>query len=158
VVNLGIDRPRISDKHWVHFPEKEISFFRISFPHNLSDDVTPPGKSSISAEVSYSAAAPPDDEVIVERVVEDLIRAQALQRDDRIIATATYDIRWGYCIYDMQRAEALRTIHGWLQSVDIIPTGRYGLWRYFWSDESIVSGFDAAAQAKERMAGSMKYG
>src|SRR5205085_352010 len=58
VVNFGIGRPAISDKHWVHFPEPDVSFFRISYPHNFGGGVAPPGTSSISAEVAYSAARP----------------------------------------------------------------------------------------------------
>ena len=60
VVNLGIGRPARNGWHWVHFPEKELSFFRISFPHNLGNNVTPPGMSSISVEVAYSVEQPVD--------------------------------------------------------------------------------------------------
>ena len=106
MVNLGIDRPNLSPRHWIHFPEKEISFFRMSYPHNFSPRVAPRGTSSISAEVAYSASATIDKSTIVERVVEDLRRVEALGRQDRIVSTATYDIPYAYCIYDLQRAEA----------------------------------------------------
>jgi UDP-galactopyranose mutase len=144
VVNFGIGRPALSDKHWVHFPEPDVSFFRISYPHNFGGGVAPPGTSSVSAEVAYSAARPIDKSTIVDRVREDLIRVRALGAGDRIVATATHDIKYAYCIYDHQRKEAVRTVHEWLKMQDIRPCGRYGLWTYFWSDEAILSGKKAA--------------
>jgi hypothetical protein len=50
------------------------------------------------------------------------------------------DIRYAYVIYDQQRKAAVRTIRDWLESVGIYPTGRYGLWAYLWSHESILAG------------------
>ena len=47
----------------------------------------------------------------------------------------------------MHRKESVRTIHDWLKSIDVIPSGRYGLWTYFWSDEAILSGRKAADTA-----------
>ncbi|OGT31588.1 MAG: hypothetical protein A2W28_07325 [Gammaproteobacteria bacterium RBG_16_51_14] len=152
VVNLGINRPNLTDKHWIHFPEHDISFFRISFPHNFSPDMAPPGTSSVSAEVSYSLDNPPDREAITERVIADLKRTRVLKADDKIIARSTYDIRYGYCIYDEHRRASLPLIKDWLKSVNIVPGGRYGLWTYFWSDEAIMSGKKAANQAQKHLA------
>lgn len=152
VVNLGIDQPAISDRHWVHFPEKDVAFFRISYPHNLSRKVAPSGMSSISAEVAYSWEEGIDREGIVDRVREDLIRTGALPAEAPVVTSATHDIRYGYCVFDFHRSESLRVIHAWLDRHDIVPTGRYGLWEYFWSDQAIVSGFESAARAVERLA------
>ena len=147
VVNLGIDRPNISGRHWVHFPEKDISFFRISYPHNFDSSLVPQGMSAISAEVAYSASNPIDPDTIVERVIADLIRVGALRPDDRITLKATQDIPFAYCIYDQSRKESVRMISHWLREQGIITCGRYGLWAYFWSDESIVSGIKAGDKA-----------
>lgn len=152
VVNLGINRPNISDKHWVHFPEKDISFFRISYPHNFANNVTPKGMSSISAEVAYSKDNPPDKEQLIKRVIDDLIRVKALDADAPITLTMTQDIPYAYCIYDKYRKAALQTVHQWLKSVNIRPTGRYGLWTYFWSDETILSGKTTAEKLLKQQA------
>jgi protoporphyrinogen oxidase len=144
VVNLGINRPNLSDKHWVHFPEKDISFFRVSYPSNFGSGLAPAGTSSISAEVAYSSSRPLDTERIVDRVVEDLIRVGALRRNDSIILKATRDIKYAYCIYDRHRKESVGSMYNWLRGIGVIPCGRYGLWTYFWSDEAILSGKKAA--------------
>ena len=65
---------------------------------------------------------------------------------------STHDIKYGYCIYDTQRAEVVRTIHAWMKTIDVIPAGRYGQWTYYWSDQSLLSGRKAATQAMKRLA------
>ncbi len=150
VVNLGIGREDRHKRHWVHFPEKDISFFRISFPHHFNAVVAPRGTSSISAEVAYSNTSPLDKASATARVIEDLRRVGILGADDPIVSTATRDIKYAYCIYDGYRKEALRIIHQWLRTQNILPCGRYGLWTYFWSDEAILSGLNAAAAMRRR--------
>jgi UDP-galactopyranose mutase len=147
VVNLGVDRPNISTKHWIHYPEPDISFFRLSFPSNLSVDTVPSRMSAISCEVSYSLETPPDKDALAERVIKDLIRVGVLHADDRIVLRHVRDIPYGYCIFNDARGASLSTIKSWLKSVNVVPGGRYGLWEYFWSDEAIVSGERAAAEA-----------
>jgi len=153
VVNVGIARADLTSKHWIHFPEKDISFFRISFPHNFSRELVPTGMSSISAEVSYPTGSPPDREALAQRVIHDLIKVKVLRSDDRIVLRQTTDIPLGYCIYDEQRRQALPVIRRWLSDLDIVPGGRYGLWTYFWSDEAMLSGKKAGELALARAAG-----
>lgn len=151
VVNLGIARPGLSDKHWIHFPEKDISFFRISFPHNFSPRCAPAGSSSISVEVSVPPAAALDRDGITARVIADLKRVGVLRANDPIVATHTHEIPEAYCIYDMQRRGAVTTIKSWLDTQDIVPGGRFGLWTYFWSDEAINSGTNTALKALRKL-------
>lgn len=142
VVNFGIDRANISDKHWVHFPEKEICFFRLSFPHNFTETVTPSGKSSVSVEVAYSKKRPLDLSTLYDDVRRDLIKVGVLRADDKILTRCMSDIRYGYCIYDKDRKPAVRKIKQWLAERDVTTAGRYGLWAYFWSHEAILNGLN----------------
>jgi protoporphyrinogen oxidase len=151
-VNLGLEGPTPTDKHWVHFPEREVSFFRISYPHTFAPDVSPPGMAAISAEVSFAPERPPDRATIADRVVDDLVRVRALDRVDRIRVRHVNVIPYAYCIYDIHRRAAVRTVHQWLKSVGIVPCGRYGLWTYFWSDEAMLSGKKAAELVRRRRA------
>ena len=153
VVNLGIGRPARNGWHWVHFPEKALSFFRISFPHNLADNVTPPGMSSISVEVAYSAERPVDRDTIVQRVIDDLIKVGLLERSDPIVFTSTRDIRYAYCIHDFARKDAVRRVRHWMLQHDVVPTGRYGFWNYFWSHEALMSGLQAGEKAAKELRG-----
>lgn len=147
VVNIGIGRPGRTDWHWAHYPENSESFFRISFPHNFADNVTPPGMSSVSAEVAYSPERPIDRDGIVDRVLNDLARVGVLKRDDPIVLRATRDVPYAYCIHDFARKAAVRAVRDWLFSNGINATGRYGHWNYFWSHEAMMSGLQAGEKA-----------
>jgi protoporphyrinogen oxidase len=140
VVNLGVARAGLSDLHWVHFPEKDVCFFRISFPHNLGPGMVPEGMSSVAAEVSYSDWEPVDKGAVADRVVADLVRVGILRADDRISVKDVMDVKYGYVIYDQYRRRSVATVRRWLESAGIHTTGRYGLWAYLWSHESIQAG------------------
>jgi hypothetical protein len=53
-LNIGIDRPHISDQHWIYFPENQFIFSRIGFPMNFSRAVAPPGTSSMYIEITHA--------------------------------------------------------------------------------------------------------
>lgn len=158
VVNLGIGRPGRNGWHWAHFPERDLCFFRISFPHNLADNVTPAGMSSISAEVAYSSTKPINRATIVEQVKNDLVRVGVLQADDPIVFTSTTHIPYAYCIHDFARKDAVRTVRTWMLAQGVVPTGRYGHWNYFWSHESIMSGLQAGEKALKELRGELVPG
>ena len=46
-----------------------------------------------------------------------------------------------------ERAEALETVHGYLNDIGVHYCGRYGDWAYIWTDESFMSGEIAAEKA-----------
>ena len=35
-INMGVAREKVSDKHWIYFPEREYPFYRAGFPMNFS--------------------------------------------------------------------------------------------------------------------------
>lgn len=150
VVNLGFDCTAFSQKHWVHFPGKDVSFFRISYPSNFSPGMAPEGQCSVAAEIAYSKWAPIDRESIVQRVIDDLTRVRAIPEAAPVISKSTIDIKYGYVIYDKNRKQAVRQIHDWLNSVDIHATGRYGLWAYLWSHEAILAGKRTALRLQRK--------
>ena len=142
VVNLGINKADISEKNWIYYLDSDYSFFRISFPHNQSDSMAPKNKSSISAEVAYGNdnELPASKDQLAKRVIHDLIKAGVLHNEDEIELVNTFDIKYGYVIFDDNRKTVVSKIHKYLKSIGIIPCGRYGDWAYLWSDESILSG------------------
>ena len=139
-VNLGIDREKISPYHYVYFYEPDFLFHRISFPMNLSSHTTPKGRSSVTTEISYSKSKKISKENIIERVVEDLIKAKILFPDDRIVVSDAADIQCAYVIYDLDHRKNVKKIHDFLRKHHIYPCGRFGEWEYFNMDHSIASG------------------
>ena len=150
VVNLGIGRSGIGENHWIHFPEKDISFFRISFPGNFGVGVSPAGSTPIQAEVSYDYRQPPAPGELVEGVLRDLIRVGVLSEDDPVVFSDVVFLKYGYVIYDKTRREAVGEIHRYLETQGIHPCGRFGAWEYLWSDQSAMSGKRTAEMVLEQ--------
>jgi protoporphyrinogen oxidase len=145
-INLGIDRPDVSDMHWVYFYEDPFPFHRLSFPATFSPDTVPPGKSSIATEVAFSRWRPLDRATAIERTIAALREAAILRPDDRIELVHTEEILPAYIIYDLDHRRNVGVIRDWLREHGIWNAGRFGEWQYFNMDHSMRSGKTAAQE------------
>lgn len=157
LVNIGVDREDISNAHMTYFYDEDICFTRLGFPHMLSPNNAPKGTGSIQAEVYFSDkykpfAGQPSD--WIEPVIADLRRCGLLRDSDRILCRNAMYLRYANIIFDLDRAAALATVHGYLDDLGIAYCGRYGDWGYMWTDESFKSGEKAAGAALARLAAS----
>jgi len=146
IINLGIDKPDLSSKHWVYFPEAKFPLLRLSLPANLSSFTVLPGKSAISVEVFYSQFKKINKKAIVEKVINGLRKAGFLPKNNKILFVKTRDIKYAYVIYTHGRKRNIKIIHRFLKQNDIYPAGRFGEWGYLWMDEAILSGKKAAKE------------
>lgn len=150
MVNLGIDREDLSDVHITYFYDSDIIFPRISFPHMLSPNTVPPGSGSIQVETYFSdkyrpLSQPPES--LIEPVLRDLRKTGVLREDDRVVFQEARVARYANVIYDLERAEALKIVHGFLDDIGVLYCGRYGDWNHEWTDEAFLSGEQAAQAA-----------
>jgi protoporphyrinogen oxidase len=154
LVNIGVNRADLSKAHMTYFYDEDICFSRLSFPHMLSGRNVPPGTGSIQAEVYFSGKykplnGSPDD--WIEPVIKDLRRCGLLREDDRVLFRKAMLLKYANVIFDLDRAAALKTVHGYLDELGIAYCGRYGDWGYMWTDESFISGERAAEKALSRL-------
>lgn len=146
IINLGIDSPGLSSKHWVYFPEAKFPFLRISMPESLSPFTVPSGKSAVSVEVFYSQFKRINKKAIVQEVINGLTKARILQKNSKILFVKTRDIKYAYVIYTHDREKNVKIVHRFLKQNDIYPAGRFGEWKYLWMDEAILSGKKVARE------------
>ncbi len=145
LVEVGVRRnDGFPDADWLYFYDEDICFARVSFPHRLAHSNVPPGHGSIQAEVYFSPYRPLDSTDILSRGIEDMMKTGLLKRDDDIVLSQARRVDYGNVLFDHHRAPSLAIINAYLDSVGIERCGRYGLWNYHWTDESIVSGWQAA--------------
>jgi protoporphyrinogen oxidase len=150
LVNVGVDRPDLSSAHMTYFYDEDICFTRLGFPHMLSARNSPPGTGSIQAEVYFSKKYRPftgTAEDQIEPVIRDLKRCGLLKENDHVLSKKAMLLPYANIIFDLERADALKTVHGYLDDIGIAYCGRYGDWGYMWTDESFVSGERAADKA-----------
>jgi protoporphyrinogen oxidase len=150
LVNLGVGRPDISKAHMTYFYDPDICFTRLSFPHMLAASNAPEGSGSIQAEVYFSNKYRPlttKPEDWIDPVINDLRRCGLLRENDQILSRGAMLLKHANVIFDLARAAAVETVHGYLDGVGIAYCGRYGDWGYMWTDESFMSGERAAEKA-----------
>ena len=150
LVNVGVDREDLSDAQISYCYDEDIRYTRLSFPHMLSATNVPPGTGSIQAEVYFSKKYKPltnSPEEWIDPVIADLRRAGVLRDDDRILFKKAMVLPYANVIFDLERAAAVETVHGYLDDLGIAYCGRYGDWGYMWTDESFKSGEGAAERA-----------
>jgi protoporphyrinogen oxidase len=147
IVNLVVNRPDLIDAHWTYIYDQDIFFTRLSTPHLQSPHNVPPGCGSIQAECYYSKKYRPLDRKpkdCIEPTIRDLKKIGVLREDDRILFKDVMHIDYANVIFDLERAAALKIVHGYLDELGIAYCGRYGDWAYIWTDESFMSGEKAA--------------
>jgi protoporphyrinogen oxidase len=152
LVNIGVDREDLSTAHMTYFYDEDICFTRLGFPHMLSARNAPPGTGNIQAEVYFSdkykpLTGSPND--WIDPVIADLRRCGLLREDDKVLFRSAMLLQYANIIFDLERAAALRTVHGYLDDVGIAYCGRYGDWGYLWTDEAFKSGENAAQKVMD---------
>jgi UDP-galactopyranose mutase len=152
-VNLGVARPRVTDKHWIYFPEDTV-FHRIFVQGNASPHCNPPGGFGLTCEISYSPSKPlpVTGAALTELCIRDCVRVGLLDPSDAMLTTNQIDMPYAYVVYDHGRAERVARIRNWLANFDIILAGRYSEWEYYNSDHAFIAGKKAAESAL-RLAG-----
>lgn len=150
LVNIGVDRPDLSEVHISYFYDEDLLVSRVNYPHLMSPNTVPPGCSSVQAEVYFSAkyrpfTGKPSD--YVEPVIRDLKRCGVLRENENIVFKEGRFVDYANIIFDHDREAALAKVLGYLNDIRVRTCGRYGAWGYYWTDDSFKSGEDAAAQA-----------
>lgn len=140
--NLGVNRPDLSDKHWIYFPEKEFPFYRLGFGHNFSEHMTPPGCSSLYGEFSHLGRS---DTYVQKTLVDALTKAKKLLSiaEHEVATEKIIPISHAYVIYDHWREKNLPKILKALEAQDIHSIGRYGAWKYCSMQETLLDGKEA---------------
>jgi UDP-galactopyranose mutase len=143
-VNLGVDRKNLSDRHWIYFPENKYIFSRLYFPYNFSSFMVPRGKSSVSAIITYAEWKPIDKGNITERVIHDLVDANILKEEDKIITHSVADVKYGFSLYTPNRTKSVELIKAHLLANNIHTVGRYGNWEYSGIEHAILNSKELA--------------
>lgn len=154
LVNIGLNRSDISNAATTYFYDEDIIFSRINLPHMFAASNAPDGCGSIQAEVYFSDKYKPlnvDPSSLVEDVLRDLSRCGFLSTKDEILLTDCSVNKYANVIYDVERTDALRVVHDFLDDAGIDYCGRYGDWNHAWTDEAFVSGEERARKVLCRL-------
>ncbi len=150
-VNLGVGREKLTEKHWIYYPEETV-FHRIFVQGNASPHCNPPGGFGLTCEITYcpkNKPLPCDDDALIERCIADCRKVGIFGPDDPIWAANQVDLPHAYVVYDHARPKNVATIRDWLATQGILLAGRYSEWEYYNSDHAFLAGKKAAERVRE---------
>jgi len=145
-VYLFLDVPRVSNDHWLYFPDKDIIFNRAVEFSNWSPVMCPPGKTSICFDITSFEGSPEwkmSDNDLVERTKKDAARAGYI-KPEYVEDALVLRVKYAYPFYDLDYKQKLDTIVSFLETPHERLLGRTGVFRYNNSDNSIEMGFELA--------------
>jgi len=153
-VNLGIGREKLTEKHWIYYPEDTV-FHRIFVQGNASPHCNPAGGFGLTCEITYSEykPLPCEGEALIQRCIEDCHKVGIFTPEDEVWVANEIDMPYAYVVYDHGRAASVNQIRDWLREHDIVLSGRYSEWEYYNSDHAFVAGKQAADEVRRLQAG-----
>jgi len=158
-VNLGVGREKLTEKHWIYYPEDTV-FHRIFVQGNASPHCNPPGGFGLTCELTYSPSKPLpcDGDALTQLCIRDCHRVGILQSSDPVVMANQLDMPCAYVVYDQARAQNVATIRAWLETQGICLAGRYSEWEYYNSDHAFIAGKKAAEKVRGQRAAMRRMG
>jgi len=143
-VNLGIDRAKVTEKHWIYYPEPQDKYIfqRIFVQSNASPHTAPPGHSALIFEISHSGAKPlpvRGKRALIDACVAGLKRTDLWREGDGVSYEQVVGMPHAYIPFTPDRQAKLDVINAYLHGQGIYPIGRFGEWKYLNQDGAILS-------------------
>ncbi len=156
-INLGFSVNNIGPMHWLYFPEKKYSWFRLGFWHNICPAMAPQGHSSIYGEYSYlpGTLTPTKYNNLSQKLITDITKFLGL-KSHHIVTEKILKLDHAYVIYDAWREKNLTKLLNSLRDLRIYSTGRYGEWKYSSMQEAVLDGKKIADLMYEKIMATQK--
>lgn len=133
VFNLGFDAKGPRDAHWIYFPDRARSFYRIGFYDNIFDA----DRMSLYVELGYPKGAPVDVEAMRARVLADL-EAEGIVRGQKLVAHHSVVMDPAYVHITQRSMSEHARLAAMLREHGVFSIGRYGGWTYCSIEDNIV--------------------
>lgn len=149
LISVGFKKIINTKSTWIYIYDEDIPAARAYFPHLKSINNSPNGCSSIQFEVYYSKYKKlnMDDESLKKCILNSIIKMN-LATDKDVVFMELKKIEYANVIFENNIYENRQIVKKFLKEKDIISIGRFGEWDYFWSDQSFMSGKNAADKIK----------
>ncbi len=143
LVALFLNRESVTEAATVYFPDHDFPFTRICEPKNRSIYMSPPGQTSLVAEIPCQ----PGDGLWCakgDRLIQ-LVRSRLVQigwiKEEEIIDASVNRMNWGYPILEIGFQEKIQRINAFLNGFSNLKlSGRNGRFVYAWIHNTIRYG------------------
>jgi len=147
---LALDRAEHPDLSWIYLPHPEQGpANRITYMSNYSPGNAPEGKTSFLCEVTSPGGAPYPGAGLEEEVIAGMEHSGLLRREE-VLFTDRTSTRHAYVVFDHGYPRRREAALGWMESVGLIPLGRFGRFEYDNSDQCVIKARSLARELIER--------
>ena len=166
IINVSVNHNTLKSENWIYVYDVEKFSTRINCTELLSPYNAPTGKSGIQVEVYFSKyrIQKLSDNEIADKVIEELIELGLIKGREDVLKYHTKKIKWANVLFDHKRKKSLKIIFDYLQNFgltremdeydsstnwnqkrleelgSIILAGRFGQWKYYWTDDCVLRG------------------
>ena len=170
LVNVAGGHPMARPENWFYVYDKDKYSTRINCTEKLSPNNAPEKTTGVQVEVYFSDKKPisVSKDEIAEKVVDELIEMGFIRSRKDVIYVNKNWIKWANVTFDLKRREAQEVVLSWLEkhgleredddmepttdwekkfnsaggqgNGNIILAGRFGQWKYFWTDDCVLRG------------------
>jgi len=141
LVSVGLKSANIPPYLWFYIYNEDFLPARCYSPSLKSKDNVPDECSSLQFEVHYSKYKPLklEGDALIEHVIGKGAAMGLFEKND-IAVTDYRKLPYGNVLFEHSMEKNRSIVHEFLESIDIKYCGRFGEWRYLWSDQSLMSG------------------
>lgn len=140
VFNLGFDKKGPQNVHWIYYPDRARSFYRVGFYDNIFDGP----RLSIYVELGFAQGAEIDPKKELARVLEGLA-AEGIVRDHKLVAHHSVVMDPAYVHVTRRSLAEHARLARILRAHGVYVAGRYGSWTYCSIEDNIVEARGLAA-------------
>ncbi len=145
-VLLGLEGNSLPPYTAVYFPDEDLKFNRVGFPHVFSPDNTPSGYSSLMVEITAKENDPTwrlSDEELLRHSTQGLARCGLLD-PKKVCFKKVVRSKYAYVIYDKDYLKNIGIVKNYIEKLGIVLCGRFAEFEYLNMDACIQRGRNLA--------------
>ncbi|MYM75795.1 NAD(P)-binding protein [Duganella sp. FT134W] len=142
LVSVGFSKPIIKDL-WFYIYDEDILASRAYSPSVKSAENAPQGCSSLQFEIySRGEQSQYSKEAVIANTRAALVKMGIGQAEDVLFVDHRV-LPFGNVIFDLGMETRRQIVLDWAGAAGIASCGRFGAWDYLWSNQSLLSGYNA---------------
>jgi protoporphyrinogen oxidase len=142
LVSVGFNKPLIKDL-WFYIYDDDILASRAYSPSVKSPENAPEGCSSLQFEIYSRGEESRFDAETLKDNVRYALGKMGIAKADDIVFVDHRVLRFGNVIFDRGMEAHRQRVLDWARGAGIASCGRFGEWDYLWSNQSLLSGYNA---------------
>jgi len=149
-VLVALDRAEHPDLSWVYLPHRQQGpTNRVTYMSNYAAGNAPAGRTSLLCEVTRPGGSPEPGPELEREILDGLAHAGLIDRDE-VLFTDRASVAHSYVVFDHRYHARRAAVFGWMESVGLVPLGRFGRFEYDNSDQCVIKARALAAELLDR--------